>query len=141
MNEFQSCDTRIRIYTDALKTENDVGPVLVHQNTTKQFQFNSHCTFTRANILAILERTETPFSVDQTNIDICSDQLIVLSNLESKTLAETLAFKIGNLIYNKDTRFIWTPGHCDGKKNEDADIATRNVLNNPDSALLSKKHK
>ncbi|KAE9528885.1 hypothetical protein AGLY_012460 [Aphis glycines] len=131
-------NTSTQIYTDASKTEMGIGLAVVHLNTTKQYKLNKLSSIYSAEYLALLKGVQLALDINSTKIDICSDSLSALTNLQSKTLSEPLAVSISNLLSksNKEIRFIWTPGHCNIKGNEKADEADRNSVNSPDSEII-----
>ncbi|KAE9525443.1 hypothetical protein AGLY_014243 [Aphis glycines] len=131
-------NTSTQIYTDASKTEMGIGLAVVHLNTTKQYKLNKLSSIYSAEYLALLKGVQLALDINSTKIDICSDSLSALTNLQSKTLSEPLALSISNLLSksNKEIRFIWTPGHCNIKGNEKADKAARNAVNSPDSEII-----
>ncbi|XP_060871928.1 uncharacterized protein LOC132946087 [Metopolophium dirhodum] len=128
-------NTSTQIYTDASKTEMGIGLAVVHLNVTKQYKLNKLSSIYSAEYLALLKGFQFALDINNAKIDICSDSLSALANLQSKTLSEPLALSISNLLSksNKEIRFIWTPGHCNIKGNEKADEAARNAVNSPDS--------
>ncbi|XP_016658134.1 uncharacterized protein LOC107883144 [Acyrthosiphon pisum] len=131
-------NTSTQIYTDASKTEMGIGLAVVHLNTTKQYKLNKLRSIYSAEYLALLKGVQLALDINNTKIDICSDSLSALTNLQSKTLSEPLALSISNLLSksNKEIRFIWTPGHCNIKENEKADEAARNAVNSPDGEII-----
>jgi len=129
-------NTSTQIYTDASKTEMGIGLAVVHLNSTKQFKLNNLSSIYTAEYLALFKGAQLALDIQNTKIDLCSDSLSALTNLQSKTLTEPLALLISNLLYKlmKDIRFIWTLGHCNIKGNEKADEAARDA--SPDSELI-----
>ncbi|KAL4126295.1 hypothetical protein QTP88_010517 [Uroleucon formosanum] len=134
-----SSSTSTQIYTDTSKTEMGIGLAIVHLNETKQFKFNIYNSIYTAEYLALYKGVQLALQIQDTKIDICSDSLSALANLQSIILSEPLAILISNLLSksSKDIQFVWIPGHCNIKGNEKADEAARNAIMSPNSELIA----
>jgi len=112
-----SSSTSTQIYTNASKTEMGIGLAIVHLNETKQFKFNIYNSIYTAEYLALYKGVQSALQIQDTKIDICSDSLSALANLQSIILSEPLAILISNLLSksSKDIQFVWIPGHCNIK--------------------------
>ncbi|KAL4121448.1 hypothetical protein QTP88_013962 [Uroleucon formosanum] len=119
-NRFKPTGTSTQIYTDASKTEMGIGLAIVHLNETKQFKLNIYSSIYTAEYLALYKGVQLALQIQDTKIDICSDSLSALANLQSIILSEPLAILISNLLSksSKDIQFVWIPGHCNIKGNE-----------------------
>ncbi|KAL4104307.1 hypothetical protein QTP88_019608 [Uroleucon formosanum] len=133
-----SYSTSTQIYTDASKTEMGIGLAIVHLNETKQFKLNIYNSIYTAECLALYKGVQLALQIQDTKIDLCSDSLSALANLQSIILSEPLAILISNLLSksSKDIQFVWIPGHCNIKGNEKADEAARNAIMSPNSELI-----
>ncbi|XP_050066012.1 uncharacterized protein LOC126555090 [Aphis gossypii] len=133
-----SSSSSTQIYTDASKTEMGIGLAIVHLNETKQFKLNIYNTIYTAEYLALYKGVQLALQIQDTKIDICSDSLSALANLQSIIPSEPLAILISNLLSksSKDIQFVWIPGHCNIKGNEKADEAARNAIMSPNSELI-----
>ncbi|KAL4143226.1 hypothetical protein QTP88_005583 [Uroleucon formosanum] len=131
-------NTSTQIYTDASKTEMGIGLAIAHLNETKQFKLNIYNSIYTAEYLALYKGVQLALQIQDTKIDICSDSLSALANLQSIILSEPLAILISNLLSksSKDIQFVWIPGHCNIKGNEKADEAARNAIMSPNSELI-----
>ncbi|KAL4100873.1 hypothetical protein QTP88_020902 [Uroleucon formosanum] len=128
-----------QIYTDASKTSTSIGMAVIHESSTQVFQLNSQSSIYTAEYIALLKGVQTAVNTNYDRIDICSDSLSVLSNIKYNAQINPLVIKIKNIINssNKFIRFIWTPGHCNIRGNDEADKAARNATSNPNSQTLS----
>jgi len=89
-----SSNTSSQIYTDASKTETGIGFAVVHLNVTKQFKLNNLSSIYTAKYLALYKETQLALEIGNSKIDICSESLSALTNLQSKILTEPLPLKI-----------------------------------------------
>lgn len=133
-----SSSSSTQIYTDASKTEMGIGLAIVHLNETKQFKLNIYNSIYTAEYVALYKGVQLALQIQDTKIDICSDSLSALANLQSLIPSEPLAILISNLLSksSKDIQFVWIPGHCNIKGNEKADEAARNAIMSPNSELI-----
>jgi ribonuclease HI len=142
-NELIHTDTdnhnNTQIYTDASKTSTGIGLAVIHKSSTQVFQLNSYSSIYTAEYIALLKVVQTAVNTNYERIHIFSDSLSVLSNIKYNTQINPLVTKIKNIIHlsNKYIRFIWTPGHCNIRGNEEADKAARNAISNPNYLTLS----
>lgn len=121
------------MYTDASKTNTGVGIAIIYNNLSTFNRLLEQNSIYTAEYIALIEGVKVVTQSIDSNINICTDSLSTLNNIKYNFHSSTLAIKIGNLIhkYNKNIRFIWTPGHCGIFGNEKADEITRLTVNIP----------
>ena len=120
------------IYTDASKSENNVGIAIIHKNEVIRYKLPTECSIHSAEAIAILKALEYALEKQNHNYIILSDSLSTISSIANTHKPNDIAKKIHLLISShlskgNAVKIMWVPGHSSIEGNEKADIHAKHT--------------
>jgi len=120
------------IYTDASKSENNVGIAIIHKDEVITYKLPTECSIYSAEAIAILKAFEYALGKQNQNFIILSDSLSAISSIANTHKPNDIAKKIHLLISShlskgNAVKIMWIPGHSSIEGNEKADIQAKHT--------------
>jgi len=120
------------IYTDASKSENNVGIAIIHKDEVITYKLPTKCFIYSAEAIAILKAFEYALGKQNQNFIILIDSLSAISSIANTHKPNDIAKKIHPLISShlskgNVVKIMWIPGHSSIEGNEKADIQAKHT--------------
>ncbi|XP_025208144.1 uncharacterized protein LOC112603670 [Melanaphis sacchari] len=134
----------IKIYTDASKTESNVGIAIIYNDVEEiTYKLSVECSIYTAEAIAILKALEYSLDKQNNNFVILSDSLSSIISIANTLKPNDISKKIqlaisahqakGNVV-----KIMWIPGHSSIEGNEKADtLAKKTAVNTPNSIIAN----
>nr|CAI5826956.1 unnamed protein product [Callosobruchus analis] len=131
------------IYTDGSKTNSGVGSAIYHHGNDHSWALPSQASICTAELYAILQAINFATEDGPREFLVYTDSLSSIQALTNVFKRDLLILSILMALHRlnhmeKNITYVWTPSHVEITGNEAADLATRNVANQPftDTILL-----